>query len=584
VDWRDRFRAGSIYAASRARGNPGRGVVISDHEGNEEAYAWDVASGALHRISTSGTAVLEAAIRPDGASIVYQHDTTGSEFGHLHEVPFEGGAAVDLTPELPEYAIEFLRVSGDVVTAIAASLDEQSLLCVQRGAEPARWPQEAVVMDAHVAPDGSIIAIGEAMDGLYGRTVVRSLVDGSEVGRLDMSVPMAIHDDRIAVALHRDGWLRPALWRPGRDPEPIRVDLDGDVQPAALSVDGRTLLLSQWHRAHGSLFLFDLETESLMPVDGGVGAPSPWATPELHAGSATATWSDAERPWHVVELGPGPRRTLLSVARQDAYPGATWRDVEFSSGDGTEVQGWLLTPPGDGPWPTILYAHGGPTSVMPSVFSAICQAWVDNGFALLSVNYRGSTTFGDAYREALTRHVGEVDVQDMVAGHAWLVSSGIADPDAVIVNGYSYGGYLALHCPALHPDMFAAGIAGAPVADWLLMGEDQTALLDAYDRALFGGDRADTAELHRRASPRTYVDRYRAPILITTPEADTRTPLRPIQAFVDDMRTAGKEVRLDLLRGGHAGVGPEQMIAMMESWLAFAGEVIARRPARIAGG
>jgi dipeptidyl aminopeptidase/acylaminoacyl peptidase len=77
------------------------------------------------------------------------------------------------------------------------------------------------------------------------------------------------------------------------------------------------------------------------------------------------------------------------------------------------------------------------------------------------------------------------------------------------------------------------------------------------------------------------VERYDAPVLITTPSEDTRTPLRPIQAFVDDMRGAGKPVRLQLLDGGHAGVGADQDIAMMESWLEFADDILRKASGRI---
>jgi dipeptidyl aminopeptidase/acylaminoacyl peptidase len=126
-----------------------------------------------------------------------------------------------------------------------------------------------------------------------------------------------------------------------------------------------------------------------------------------------------------------------------------------------------------------------------------------------------------------------------------------------------------------HPDLWAAGIAGAPVTDWVQAGEDQNIALSAYDLALFGPDTPEVRELKIRASPRTYVANYTAPILISTPEADTRTPLRPIRVFVDEMREAGKDVTLDLLRGGHVGVGPEQRITMMETWIAFANRITA---------
>ena len=573
MDWRERFRAGAITSASRARAHPGRGVVISDRDGNDEAYAWDVETGELRRLTDSGTAVIEAAITPDGSSIVYLRDTTGSEFGHLHRVPFGGGASVDLTPELDEYVAYEVHATDDVVVGIAAFADGQRLLCVRDG-EVHLWPQEALVTGLVVADDGSIAAVGEPMDGLIGRTVVRSLIDGSEIDRLDRSVPYAIRGSDIAVGLHRDDWLRPGTWAPGSDPEPLAVDVPGDVVPVAWSEDGRRLLLLQLHRSSGGLHLLDLQTSVVERLATPDGAPSPWNRPELHGGAASTIWSDAEHPWSVVEADDSGNRVLLTAARRDHYPGQPWREVTFPSEDGTEVHGWLLTPPGDGPWPAILYSHGGPTSAAGPTFHPICQAWVDSGYALLSVNYRGSTTFGDAYREALTGDIGGVDVADMLAGRRWLVETGIATPDQVILNGYSYGGYLTLQCMATHPELWAGGIAGAPVADWIGVAEDQNASLDAYDLALFGPATPESRAHKVRASPSTYVDRFAAPLLITTPEADTRTPLRPTQAFVDALRAAGKEVTLDLIKGGHVGVGPEQEIAMMESWIQFAQRIV----------
>jgi dipeptidyl aminopeptidase/acylaminoacyl peptidase len=573
VDWRERFRAGSITSASRARANPGRGVVISDRDGNDEAYAWDVETGDLRRLTDSGTAVIEAAITPDGSSIVYLRDTTGSEFGHLHRVPFEGGESVDLTPDLDEYVAYEIHVTDEVVVGIAAFADGQRLLCIREG-EAHLWPQEALVSSIAVADDGSIAAIGEPMDGLIGRTVVRSLGDGAEIGRLDRSIPFAIRGTEIAVGLHRDDWLRPGTWMPGREPQPLAVDVPGDVVPVAWSDDGRRMLLFQQHRSSGGLFLLEQASGLVERLATPDGAPSPWNRPELHGEAASTIWSDAEQPWSVVEADRAGSRVLLTAARRERFPGTAWREVTFRSEDGTEIHGWLLTPHGDGPWPAILYSHGGPTSVAGPTFHPICQAWVDSGYALLSVNYRGSTTFGDSYREALTGDIGGVDVADMVAGRRWLAESGIAAQDQVILNGYSYGGYLTLQCMAIHPELWAGGIAGAPVADWIGVGEDQNASLNAYDLALFGPATPESHAHKLRVSPSTYVDQFAAPLLITTPEADTRTPLRPTQAFVDALRDAGKEVTLDLVKGGHVGVGPEQEIAMMDSWIQFARRIV----------
>jgi dipeptidyl aminopeptidase/acylaminoacyl peptidase len=580
VDWRDRFRAGQVRGATIARRNPSRGVVVSDRDGNDEAYAWDAGTGELRRLTDAGTAVIEAAASPDGGSIVYLRDETGSEFGHLQRVPFAGGGSTDLTPDVEPFAAYGVREAGGLIAALAAGTNEQHLLTIRDGASR-RWPQRELVTRVLLPDDGSFIVVAEPMDGLYNRTIIRSADDGSELARLDHSLPGAVHGRSVAVALHTDGWLRPAIWSPDdRAPAPLDVEVPGDVVPTDWSTDGRTILLLELHRARGGVLLYDTETRRATPLHRPPGTPEPYGDPFLlEDGAAGVVWSDAEQPWSLLRLDSEASSTLVRVSAHERYPGTEWTEVTFPSTKGAEIQGWLLRPPGNGPWPTILYSHGGPTAVAVPSFHALCQAWADHGYALLSVNYRGSTTFGDAYREALTGDVGGVDVDDLVAGRRWLVESGIADPDLVILNGYSYGGYLTLQCMGTHPELWAGGIAGAPVADWVVSGEDQNAMLDAYDLALFGTDKAEGRDARVRASPRTHVDRFAAPVLITTPENDSRTPLRPIRLFVDDMRAVGKEVELDIMSGGHVGMGKEHWIAMMSSWLAFAEQLVARRRA-----
>lgn len=576
MDWRDRFRAGSIHAATVARRDPTRGVVVTDRDGTDEAYAWSVDAGSLSRLTNASTAVLEAAIEPDGSSIVYLHDDTGSELGHLRRVPFGGGMGVDLTPDLPPYAAEYLVVTDGLIAAVAAETDRQHLLTIMDGV-PTLAPQRDLVDTVVAADDGSFVATAEPMAGLTTRTIVRSTANGSEVGRLDLSRPGATHGRALAVALHVDDWLRPAIWSPGEEPRRLEVEAAGDIVPTDWLADGSTILLLQLHRGAGALWLHDVRAGVTTQLHRPSGAPLTWGRPFLLGRDAAASiWSSAEMPWSVVRMTRDASDVLLAPAGGTQYPGASWSEVSFASGEGTDCQGWLLRPAGDGPWPTILSAHGGPTSVVSPGFSAMGQAWADHGYAFLTVNYRGSTTFGDAYREALTGRVGEADVADMVAAHRWLVDSGTARPDLIILNGWSWGGYLTLQTMGTNPGLWAAGIAGAPVADWTIATEDQQAGLDAYDRALFGTDIAVDPASRVRASPRTHVARFDAPVLITTPREDSRTPIRQIEAFVDDMRAAGKEIRLDIVAGGHAGIGREHWIAIMESWLAFADEVRTR--------
>ncbi|HET9417482.1 MAG TPA: hypothetical protein VFP30_08085, partial [Candidatus Limnocylindria bacterium] len=311
MDWRDRFRAGSIHGAAVARRDPARGVIITDRDGADEAYAWSVGSGSLRRLTAASTAVLEAAIDPDGSSIVYLHDETGSELGHLRRTPFDGGDGVDLTPDLAPYAAQFIDVTDGLIAAVAAETERQHLLVIANGARRL-VPQRDLVDALVLADDRSYVATAEPMDGLITRTIVRSVADGSEIGRLDGSRPGASHGARLAVAVHTDGWLRPAIWTPGDEPRPISLETAGDVIPTDWLADGSTILLLQLHRGVGALWLHDVETGVTTQLHRPPGAPLSWGKPFLLGRDAAASiWSSAEMPSSVVRVTRDDSDVLL---------------------------------------------------------------------------------------------------------------------------------------------------------------------------------------------------------------------------------------------------------------------------------
>jgi dipeptidyl aminopeptidase/acylaminoacyl peptidase len=138
----------------------------------------------------------------------------------------------------------------------------------------------------------------------------------------------------------------------------------------------------------------------------------------------------------------------------------------------------------------------------------------------------------------------------MVAARSALVEAGIADPDRVVLHGGSYGGYLTLLGLGRRPDLWAGGVAYVAIADWRLMYEDGESLRD-YQVALFGGTPDEVPELTIEASPVTYVDRLRAPLLIVQGRNDARCPVRQIQGYIDTAVRLGKDVSVDWFDAGH---------------------------------
>ena len=559
-----------------ATNNPARGVLISDRDRAMQAYAWEVERGEVRALTSGDAATIAAAISEDGRTIYFHvEDEPGTEIGHLHGAPFEGGESTDLTPDLPGYAIYIFRERDGFVFGLAGFGGDTKVFVIDEDSV-AQHAIETFPFGVDVDRDAGIIALTESSPGRGLLTRVRaiSIDTGETLATLEDSKAGPVNGMSIAVAISDGEWDRPALWTIGSDPDPIVVDAPGDVLPLDWSTDRSTILLQQIYRGTGGFFLFDIETSEVTALSGPGGGMSLAPHQQLIGNDrALSVWSDARTPWRPIISSASEWRTA-NIGEVSVLEGAEWEEVTFPSTDGIEIQGWLLRPPGTGPFPTILYTHGGPTDVQQPAFSTFAQAWVDNGYGLLSVNYRGSMTFGDSFREALTGSIGIPDVEDVVAAHRWLVASRVSDPQRIIKNGYSYGGYLTLQALGTHPDLWAGGVAGAPIADWTLMYDLSNDILRAYELSLFGGPPSEMPDRYRGASPLTYADDFAAPVFISQPENDTRTPLEPVQVFVDTLEAGGKDVEMHLMRAGHAGAGTDDDIEMMERWLDFADRVM----------
>jgi dipeptidyl aminopeptidase/acylaminoacyl peptidase len=213
--------------------------------------------------------------------------------------------------------------------------------------------------------------------------------------------------------------------------------------------------------------------------------------------------------------------------------------------------------------------HGGPTWLDEDRFSPEVQSYVDAGLAVAMINYRGSTGYGAAWRDALVGDIGGPELEDLNAGLRHLVELGVADPERAAVGGWSWGGYLTLMELGKHPELWLCGIAGVPVGDYAMGYEDLSPNLQAYDRALLGGEPADVPELMHDRSPIEFADRVRAPVLFLIGEADSRCPLRQALAYVDRLRARGHPHEVYRFPTGHGSFDVEETIRQQRLILAF---------------
>ncbi|HEY5995887.1 MAG TPA: S9 family peptidase [Candidatus Deferrimicrobiaceae bacterium] len=249
--------------------------------------------------------------------------------------------------------------------------------------------------------------------------------------------------------------------------------------------------------------------------------------------------------WHLYDSGTGRTVKVADIAPWiDPANMAAMKPVSFTSRDGVKIHGYLTLPAGLPPkdLPAILLPHGGPESRDIWGYSPTVQFLANRGYAVLQVNFRGSTLYGRKFREAGFRQRGIGVMQnDKSDGVLWLVREGIADPKRIAIFGGSYGGYAALAGLAFTPELYAAGVSYVGISSIFTFLESippywEPARKEIYEK---WGDPVKDRELLLAASPLYHVDRIRAPLFIAQGAKDPRVKKSESDQMVRALRGRG---------------------------------------------
>ena len=300
------------------------------------------------------------------------------------------------------------------------------------------------------------------------------------------------------------------------------------------------------------------------------------------AGSAT-TPSEIVR----LDVSSGSTETLRRSAQAPVDPSyfSAPHAIEFPTEGGLSAHA-LFYPPvspehaapeGELP-PLIVMSHGGPTSSASPIFSLDTQFWTSRGFAVVDVNYGGSTGYGRAYRERLNGQWGVVDLQDCVNAARFFVAEGEADPDRLLITGGSAGGYTTI-CALTFTDEFAAGASYFGIADLELFGGGDTHKFELeYERTLVG-PYPEAAELYRARSPIHFVEQIETPMLVLQGADDKVVPPSQAELIVAALRDRGIAHAYLLFEGeGHGFRKAETIIASQEAELSFYAQILGFEP------
>ncbi len=317
------------------------------------------------------------------------------------------------------------------------------------------------------------------------------------------------------------------------DLKAIQASTSGDIDLIGLSVDARRVMVLVQHDA---------------------------ASPE---------WVLYDRPTRRVSPLFKARRSLDGLALRPLEP------VSFAALDGLKIQGYLTLPtPGARNVPMVLVIHGGPYLRDDWGFDSTHQWLANRGYAVLSINYRGSTGFGKAFVTAADREWGGKMHDDLIAGVNWAVARGIADPKRIGFYGASYGGYAALTAATKTPDVFACIVDIYGIANLLTF----MAAIPPYWAPSFSvwknrlGD-PDTEEgraFLRERSPLTHIERAFRPILIVQGLEDVRVTRAESEQMVAVLRRRNVPVTYVVFPDeGHGFTKPQNQIAFRAVTEAF---------------
>lgn len=508
--------------------------------------------------------------KPDGAEwappvtyidrLVYRGDGQGylePGFSHVFVVPADGGAARQIT-------------SGDFDHAgpMAWAADSGAIfVSANRHANNELDPQNSEIYRVSLA-DGATTALTDR-EGPDEDPAVSA--DGRRIAYLGF-------DDRYQGYQVTELYVMDA---DGANRRSLTSGLDRSVAAPTWRADGRAVYFL--YNDHGITKLAQAtlagDIEVLAEHIGGTAAGRPYGGGSFSAAKNNALAFNITAPDHPADLAVRTRRgqvKRLTRLNDDLFGHKSLGEVErityASSLDGLEIEGWLVKPPGFDPekkYPLILEIHGGPFADYGPRFTAELQLMAAAGYVVLYTNPRGSSSYGEAFGNAIHHAYPGGDYDDLMSGVDVVIARGYVDPDQLFVTGGSGGGVLTAWIVG-KTGRFKAAVVAKPVINW----QSFSLTADEYNffyKYWFPGAPWEVPEHYWQRSPLSLVGNVTTPTLLLSGEADFRTPISETEQYYQALKLRGIETAMVRIPGAPHGIAgrPSNLIAKVANILAW---------------
>ncbi len=540
----------------------GRTIVFMwNGSGHWELYLLPLTGGTPRQITTGPDSKMFPRFSPDGTRVAFLQDYDGDECFDVHVLDLASGHDRNLMPDTPAEGLnEFLRWSPDGRWIYYASDRDKDFAIFGVSTDDGRVRR----MTHHAAsdvlvepsPDGQWLAVQALADGqdhaIYlvptdGRPEIKL---GDEHGLIDAETPDWSPDSRRVAFVSADrnmsdvaiydlaartiDWLTPGdceyylpVWSPRADQLVYLASREAsfDVVLHDLHQGPQTIRLQPG--IHNQARFTADGTALVFTYSGPAHPPDLWSL--RLADRAAVQLTDS--------LSPQIDRSVFVQPTHVWYP---------SLDAGVNVPALLYRPRhmrSDQLPPAVVYVHGGPTGQQDNDWYPAIQDFVTRGYVVLCPNYRGSTGYGKAFREANRFDLGRGDTNDVAAGADYLTREGLADPKRIVVTGISYGGFMTMTCVTQHPHKWAAGSALVPFVNWFTEYASEREDLRYWDEQNMGDPVKDYDRWYAN-SPIFFIDHITAPIQLIAGGNDVRCPPAEAAQVRDKLSAVGRPVEM----------------------------------------
>ncbi len=399
--------------------------------------------------------------------------------------------------------------------------------------------------------------------------------------------PTWLSDGHLMYISDETGWGNLAVW----DGRRIRAltKLKAELGMPMWNLAARSIIVDGKGAAHAatmidgapSLVSIADPAANKPPVIAGVAAVTSLGHLSACTSGIVATIGRAKAPSAIAVLPAGRRapHMLRTASDMELDPAglSVGAQISFKGGDGATTFAQYYPPssathaaPKDARPPALILAHGGPTSSASRGLASRIQFYTTRGFAVVDVDYAGSTGYGRKYRERLDGQWGIADVTDCAAAAKFLAKTGLADSARIAIAGGSAGGYTTLMALATTEGVFAAGSSHYGISDLSLLMEHTHKFESGYLHRLLGTTPKAWKKICRERSPLTHISRMTTPVILFQGREDKVVPPEQSRLIADKLKARGIPVELHEFAGeAHGFRRAETIIAVLEAELRF---------------